>query len=393
MHRVFLLAVGTFALGMGTFIISGLIPEIATATHTAESMVGQMVTVFTLCYAVSGPLFSSVLTKLSTKTILLASIIVFTIGNIGTAASESFAVLLLSRAVAGVGAGLYSPTAAAAAAYLVPPEQRGRALSVILGGLSVGTVVGVPLGMLLARAQGWQSALWLLSGVGIVATIGIARFMPRLQVDAPPGIKARLGTLVDRRVTPIVLVSVLFNIASLGLYTYIAPVLRATAGITNPTLYLWIWGIGGIIGAFAIGPFIDRSSSTTRVMLVVLAALIVAMAAITPAGSVIAVLCVAVAVWGAAGFGSPPPQQHLLLERAPDRGAVAVAVNASAIYLGSAIGSSLGGIALQAGVSAAALPMFASGFAVLAAIAYVTLVMPNRAPSLPTRSVPSGEKA
>jgi predicted MFS family arabinose efflux permease len=107
-------------------------------------------------------------------------------------------------------------------------------------------------------------------------------------------------------------------------------------------------------------------------------ALIVSMAMITPVGSVIGILCVAVAIWGAAGFGSPPPQQHLLLERAPDRGAVAVAVNASAIYLGSAIGSSLGGIALHAGVSAKTLPLMASGFAVLAAISYVALVVPNR---------------
>lgn len=380
MRKVVLLAIGTFALGMGTFIIAGLVPQIATASHTAESNVGQLVTVFTLCYAVSGPLLSATLTKLSTKTLLLASIVVFTLGNIGTAASHSFTVLLLSRAVAGIGAGLYSPTAAAAAAYLVPSHQRGRALSIILGGLSVGTVLGVPAGMFLARAHGWQSALWLLTGVGIAAGLGIARFMPQLQIGAPPGIKARLATLVDRRVTPIVLVSLLFNIASLGLYTYIAPVLRAVAGVTDPTLYLWIWGVGGIVGAFAIGPFIDRTASTSRVMLIVLAMLTVSIAVITPAGGVIAILCAALAVWGAAGFGSPPPQQHLLLERAPDRGAIAVAVNASAIYLGSAIGSSLGGIALDAGVSARTLPLFASGFVVLAAVVYVALVVPRRVP-------------
>lgn len=360
MRKVLLLALGTFALGLDAFIVAGLIPDISAQTGVTEADVGQMVTVFTLSYAVSGPLLSSLL-KADAKTLLLASMLVFTVGNVASATADSFAELLVSRVVAGVGAGLYSPTAAASAAHLAPPEKRGRALSVILAGMSVGTVIGVPVGLMLAAQLGWRSAFWWVSAIGVLATAAIAIFVPRLHIPAPPGVAARLATLTDRRVTPIILVTLLFNIASLGLYTYIAPILQATAGITRPTMFLWVWGVGGIVGAVTIGALVDRAASATRVMPFVLSLFILAAAAITPAGSAPVLLAVALGCWGAAGFASPPPQQHLLLERAPDRGAVAVAVNGSAIYLGSTLGSALAGVALHAGVGLSHLPLSLRG--------------------------------
>jgi predicted MFS family arabinose efflux permease len=375
MRKILLLALGTFALGVDAFIVAGLIPEIAAETRSTEAAVGQMVTAFTLCYAVSGPLLSSVL-KANAKALLLIAIGIFTIGNIGSALADSLPTLLATRAIAGIGAGLYSPNAAATAAHLAPPEQRGRALSLILGGLSVGTVVGVPLGLFLAQSDGWRAAFWFVSAVGLLPAVGIAKFVPRLHISSPPTIKARLATLVDRRVTPVVAVSLLFNIASLGLYTYIAPVLQATAGVTNPTIYLWVWGIGGIVGSFAVGPMIDRAVSATRVMPAILGLFVVATGTIAAAGALTALVALALACWGAAGFASPPPQQHLLLERAPDLGTVAVAVNSSAIYLGSAIGTALGGIALNAGLSPKDLPYAASALAALATLVYVTVVIP-----------------
>ncbi len=372
-----LLALGTFALGMDAFIVAGLIPDIAEQTGAEVAAVGQLVTVFTLCYAVSGPLLSSLL-RADAKTTLLAAMIVFTIGNAASAVAESLPVLLLARAVSGIGAGLYSPTAAATAAALVPAEQRGRALSVVLAGLSIGTVVGVPTGLLLAGHHGWRSAFWFVAAVGAVAAVGIAALVPRVHLPVTAGVKARLATLVDRRVTPIVAVSLVFNIASLGLYTYLAGILRESAGITDLTVYLWIWGMGGIIGALTVGRLIDRVRSATRVMPGVLALFALSAALLVPAGTTHVLVAAALVGWGAAGFASPPPQQHLLLERAPDRGTVAVAVNGSAIYLGSAIGSALFGYALHAGLSVSALPPIAAAVSGLALLLYLAVVAPRQ---------------
>ena len=379
MRRILLLALGSFALGTDAFIVAGLIPDISRETGVSEGLVGQMVSVFTLCYAISGPGLSSVL-RMDTRRLLLTAIAVFTVGNIASALSDTLLTLLMSRAVSGIGAGLYSPTAAATAAALAPEGRRGRALSLLLAGLSVGTVIGVPLGLLMAADHGWRSAFWLISALGVIAAVGIAILIPRLQLTTSPGIRARLAVVIDRRVAPVVLVSLLFNIASLGLYTYIAPVLRTAAGVTQPIPFLWAWGVGGIIGAFTVGALIDRASGATRVMPFVAALLMVATAAIVPAGTVLFAVAIAVGCWGAAGFASPPPQQHLILERAADRGTVAVAANSSAIYLGGAIGSGLAGIALHLGLTAAALPVIASAFAAAALIVYLVFVARDRAP-------------
>lgn len=208
-----------------------------------------------------------------------------------------------------------------------------------------------------------------------MAGIGIFRLVPKIPLKGAPSIRTRLATFVDARVAPIVFVSLIFNIASLGLYTYIAPILQQTAGITNITLYLWVWGLGGIMGAFSVGAWIDRSSSATRVMPFVLMIFIMATLSIPLAGGVLWMVLMAMAFWGAAGFASPPPQQHLLLARAPDRGTVGVAANSSAIYLGGAIGTFLGGAALHHGVSLEDLPKFASGIAFLALMVYTLIVV------------------
>ena len=377
MGRILLLALGSFALGTDAFIVAGLIPDISAETGVSEGLVGQMVTVFTVCYAVSGPVLSSVL-RWDTRKLLLTAIAVFTVGNIASALSDTLLTLLVSRAVSGIGAGLYTPTAAATAAALAPEGRRGRGLALLLAGLSVGTVIGVPLGLLMASDRGWRSAFWLISALGVIAAVGIAVLIPRLHLSTTPGVRARLAVVIDRRVAPIMVVSLLFNIASLGLYTYIAPVLRTTAGVTHPIPFLWAWGLGGMIGAFTVGMLIDRASDATRVMPVVVVLLIVATAAIVPAGTTLFAVAIAVGCWGAAGFASPPPQQHLLLERAPDRGTVAVAANSSAIYLGGAIGSGLAGIALHLGLTAAALPLIASAFAAGALVAYLKFVARDR---------------
>lgn len=373
MRRILLLALGSFALGTDAFIVAGLIPDIVADTAISEAAAGQLVTVFTVCFALSGPLLSSVL-RIDTRAMLLTALAVFVVGNVATALSDSLAMLLLTRAVAGAGAGLYSPTAAATAAALAPPGQRGRALSLILAGLSIGTVAGVPVGLLLAGQLGWRSAFWMVSGLGVLAAVGVWALIPHLRLSAPPGVRDRLSTLLDRRVAPIVAVSLLFNVASLGLYTYLAPVLRATAGVTDPIPFLWAWGIGGVAGALAIGPLIDRAAGGTRVMPGVIAVFTVATAMLVPAGTAAVAVGIAIACWGAAGFASPPPQQHLLLERAPDRGISAIAVNGSAIYLGSAIGSGLGGLALRLGAPPAALPFGAAALGALSALLYLGLV-------------------
>lgn len=178
-RAVALLALGSFAMGTDAYAMAGLLPAIGADLHVSVSLAGQSVTAFTLCYALAAPLFSAVLARWGTRTVLVTALVVFVLANAGTALTGSYAGLLGTRALAGAAAGLFTPAAATAAVALVPPERRGRALGLVLGGMSAGTVLGVPLGLLVAAAHGWRAALWLITALGVAALLGVAGALPR----------------------------------------------------------------------------------------------------------------------------------------------------------------------------------------------------------------------
>ncbi|MEV6674879.1 MFS transporter [Streptomyces sp. NPDC051162] len=363
MRKVLLLALGSFTLGLDAYVMAGLLPAIADDTGTTVALAGQLVTVFTLAYAVSAPLFATLLSGRWPRAALIVSLAVFTVANAATALAPTFALLLAARVVAGAGAGLYSALSTAAASTLVPPERRGRALALVMGGMSTGTVLGVPLGVLLAERTGWRATLWLVTALGAVALTGLAALLPPLPAASAAAVRDRLAALADRSVAPVVAVSFLAAVASLGLYTYLAPVLETAGGVHGVTPYLWAWGVGGVLGSLAAGPLVDRGGRIRALVGVVLAAVAAAQALLPALAPHPLAAGLALVLWGAGGWALQVPQQHRLLALSPGRGPVVLALNNSALYLGSAVGSALGGLALSSGIHASALPWAAAGIA------------------------------
>ncbi|MFD4631822.1 MFS transporter [Streptomyces sp. NPDC058284] len=362
MRKVWLLMLGAFTLGLDAYVMAGLLPVVAGDLGTTVSLAGQMVTVFTLAYAVSAPLVAGMASGVRPRALIIGALAVFTLGNALTALAPGLAVLLLARGVAGAGAGVYSALSTAAAASLVPGERRGRALALVMGGMSSGTVLGVPLGVLLAEHAGWRATMWGVTGLGALALAGLAVWLPAVPADPPVPARARLAALTDRGVVPVVGVSFLGAVASLGLYTYLAPVLDATGGVGEGDVapYLWAWGVGGVIGSVLAGPLVDRTGRAVVLVGGLMAALVLAIGALPLLG---AGAFPALVLWGAVGWALQVPQQHRLLSLRAERGTVALALNNSALYLGSAVGSAGAGLALSAGLGAGDLPWVAAGVA------------------------------
>ncbi|MVP01865.1 MFS transporter [Paenibacillus lutrae] len=385
MQKVFLLTLGMFALGFDAYVVAGLLPDISSVFGISDSEAGQAVSVFTLFYALAAPVFATLLAGKPVRRILVWALIIFSVANAATALATSFSLLLVSRAVAGIGAGLYSPLAAAAASSLVSAENRGRALGTILGGMSMGTVIGVPVGLLIAQQIGWRGTLWTVTLLGVIALAGIILRFPSFPASAPPSVRQRLAMLTSGRVSATVGITFVTSVASLGLYTYVASILLDLAEIKNITPYLWAWGIGGVVGSFSIGTLIDRTGKPALLMVGILAVMTAAMFAI-PLGLQYSLLAfLPFVLWGAMGWASQAPQQHILLLQQPKHGAAAVALNSSANYLGSAVGSALGGFVLLAGLAPSQLPV-AAGCLGLAALAaqIVVIITQKKSASLQT---------
>jgi predicted MFS family arabinose efflux permease len=361
--RVLLLGLGALSVGTDAYVTAGLLPAISRDLHEPASVTGQLATVFMLCYALLAPLAGAALGRLGVRQVLIGALGLFCLANAASAVAPSMPALLVARGVAGVAAGVFVPVAATAAAALAVPERRGRALSVVLGGLSSGTVAGVPAGLFLSGHFGWRAALWLVTGLGVVSLTGILALLPDVPGARMPGLRARAAELADRRVALAVLTAFLQAVASLGLYTYLTTVLDA-AEFAGHRTGLWLWGAGGVAGSFLIGPLLDRTGRPGVQVAVLLAALSLCLAALPlPTGAAVLPLLV---VWGAVGWAFVVPQQHRLLALGASGGTAVLALNSSATYLGGSAGSALGGAGLSAGVPADHLPLLASAVAAVA---------------------------
>ena len=373
MKNIFLLALGMFALGLDAYVVAGLLPEIGVTFHATPSEVGQTVTVFTLCYALAAPVFATLLAGKPIRKILALALAVFSCANAASALAGSLEWLLAARAVAGLGAGLFSPIAVAAAVALVSKEQKGRALGLTLGGMSTGTVIGVPAGLWVASRIGWQGTLWLVTALGLIGLIGILLRLPDIPAVPPPSLRQRAGMLANPLVAATVGVSFLTAVASLGLYTYVAPILQGIANIDTATSYFWAWGMGGMAGSFLIGAAIDWTQRPLHLMLGLLTLLTLALALLPTALHSPLLGYLPFLVWGATGWASQAPQQHTLLDLQPEHGAAAVALNSSANYLGGAVGAALGGVIIATG-GLSRLPLLAACVAFLALIIHTAIL-------------------
>ena len=374
---VYLIAVGAFALGMASYVTAGLMPLIASAFSVSVAMAAQLVTAFTLAYGLGSPLAVALLPAQAQRSGLLVALAVFVLANGASALAPGFGSLLALRAIAGVGAGVYLALGIAAAAAVSAPRQRGQAIGAIMGGMASGTVLGVPLSLLLAQQLGWSAALWLVAALGALALAGLLWQLPALPAAPALALRRKLALLADGQVLAILLVSLLAAVASLGMYTFIAPLLAwsAQGAAMSATPFLWAWGVGGIAGSVLVGPLADKVRAP-KLALFILLLLALALGALPLAAGWSASLMLApIVLWGAAGWALQVPQnQQLLAVRARQGdGNLAIALNESALYLGSAIGAACGGLLLLLDWSAWSLGLGAAAVAAMAVLLQLAL--------------------
>ncbi|MBO0817691.1 MAG: MFS transporter, partial [Actinobacteria bacterium] len=172
------LALSAFVVGTSELVVVGLLPLIARDVHVSIAGSGQLVTAYALGIAIGGPILSALTTRLNRRRLLLLTVTAYIAGNALTAASADMTMVLVVRVATGAVHGLFIGVASIVAAGLVPPEQRGRAMSMVFGGIAVSTVVGVPLGTLLGQALGWRAAFLAIAALGTAALACAAALVP-----------------------------------------------------------------------------------------------------------------------------------------------------------------------------------------------------------------------
>ncbi|MFF3322708.1 MFS transporter [Streptomyces sp. NPDC002889] len=348
--RILILALGTFAIGTDGFVIAGVLDDIAAQAGVEVSQAGQLITVFAWVLAVSSPVLAAALGRFPRRGVLLWGLGIFTLGNLLIALSSDYEVLVAGRAVAAIGAAMFVPNAAVAATAVAPEEARGRALAVVGGGITVATVFGSPLGTYLGSYTSYQGVFWMLTGVGVVALIGVAVFLPTLPNPPATSLRTRLSVLKVRGVGGTLLTTLLAFLGGFTVYTYIKllleEILEVDAGTL--TLLLVVYGIGGACGNFAAGWLVDKWGSTKTTVMCVLGFAV--MLGILPwTGTTVAGAAVTLLLFAGFAWMILLSQQHRLIGLAPKAPPLVISLNTSAQYIGIGASGLVGGAVIDMG--------------------------------------------
>ncbi|MGW4242114.1 MFS transporter [Nocardia sp. NPDC004722] len=346
--RLITLALGTFAIGIDAFVTAGLVTPVSDDLGVSTSAAGQLVTVFALSYAVLSPILATATARLSRERVLLIALSLFVLGNVVTALAGTFALVLASRVIAAAGASMYTPNATAVAAALSPPERRGRAISVVIGGLTVATALGVPIGTWIGGAFSWRATLWLVAALGALALASVAAVIPAVHLPAPARLRERLQPLRDKTIATGLLHAVLLFGGMFTVYTYLAAAMHsATGGSTGRfTILLWIYGLTAVVGSTLGGRLVDRLGSR-RIMPLTLIGAGAVLALVQVSGQHFPTAIAWCIAFGIPGWIWAVAQQHRLVELSPQGSPLLLGLNASAQYFGIALGGAAGGLGIQ----------------------------------------------
>jgi DHA1 family inner membrane transport protein len=382
--RLFWLALGSFAIGAEGFVISSLLPAVSADTGVTIAQGGYLVLAFALAFALGGPVLASIFGHRDRRNILVVSALVFAFGNLIAGLAHSYEQLLIARVVMALAAGLYAATAQATAVAISEPHHRARAIAVIVGGTTVAVALGAPVGALIAAVFGWRGTFLTITGVAIVAALAIWFLLPAGLKGPRLSLSKRLAVLSRPGLVPMFLTMLLYMTGGFSLFTYVAPFVTQTLGLSAavmPTVLL-SFGVGAAVGNFAGGQLADRVGATrTATGATVLMVLVMAAAtglARLPAGGAEVALLVYMFVWGVVAWSFPPAQASRVIAKAADAAPLALALNGSSLYLGVALSSVVGGEVLTY-ASPAALGIVGAVFPLMA-LGIITLSRP--APSL-----------
>src|SRR3712207_4139064 len=192
--RAFVLALATFAISTGTFIVTGLIPGVASDFSVSVGTAGHLITIFAVAYALSSPVLVALTGRVARRRLLVSTLTLSAFANVAAAAAPTFSLLLATRVAGACCAAICMPVAIATAAQLAPPGHKGRALSIAGGGISAAWVVGVPLGAVLVDHFGWRVSFVLAATLAILASIAVRALLPKVKsVPSIGGFRSRLA--------------------------------------------------------------------------------------------------------------------------------------------------------------------------------------------------------
>jgi DHA1 family inner membrane transport protein len=346
---VFALAVGGFGIGTTEFVAMGLLPDIASSLNITEPIAGHVISAYALGVVIGAPVIASLTARLPRKALLLGLIAVFTLGNLASVLAPTYGTLMAARFVSGIPHGAFFGVAALVAGHLMGPKNRAKAVAHVMTGLTVATVLGVPIASWLGQGLGWRSAFGLVVVIGVITLTALWHWLPDLSAMHATSPLTELSALRRPQVWLALLIGMVGFGGMFAVYTYVSTTLTDVSGLALGLvpLALMVFGLGMVVGNLVGGKMADISVigglyASITTLGVVLALFVVA--ARNPWTAMLGLFLI-----GAAGSAIGPALQTRLMDVAHGAKTLAAALNHSALNIANATGAWIGGVVIAAG--------------------------------------------
>ncbi|MCY9692921.1 MFS transporter [Paenibacillus alginolyticus] len=343
--KIYILALLSFLVGTSEFIIAGILDKISSSLDISLVAAGQLITVFSLVYAIGTPIIMALTSGWDRRKLLLYALGLFVLANGLAFVMPGFGLFVSARVLMALGAGVVVVTALSIAAMIAPQGRQASAIATIIMGFTASLIVGVPLGRMIAASYDWKMVFGGIGALGLLAMVVIALTIPSLQGEAAVPLRKQLALLKNPKMAMALLVSFFWLGGYSIAYTYISPYLLTITGMGEKTLSiaLFAFGIASLIGSKLGGYSTDRwgvkRTLTSGMLLHVITLILLTLAAHTP--SVVFPLLI---LWSFAAWSSGPTQQYNLVTLAPESSGIMLSLNSSVMQLAMAAGAGVGGV-------------------------------------------------
>ncbi len=347
---VYILGLTIFSLTTSEFMVAGMMPSLSAAFGVSIAEVGYLISIYAAGMVVGGPLLTIALLKLGVpnKRALLCLLVLYVVGGGVAAMADGYGVMVAARIITGVAGSACFGVSLAICADLVAPEARGRASSIVLAGLMLATVLGVPAATIVDQHLGWRASFWLVVVLAVLCAVVIAMLVPPSPKSSQVSLSAELASFRNGQLWAAYATSGLIIGATFAAFSYFSPIFTDVTGFSPATipLLLGVYGAANVIGNTIVGRFADKHTIPILVGGLIVLAVTLAMFAVFAENRIVSVI--AFVVIGLVGVPMNPAMISRVMKTAHP-GPLVNTVHTSVINVGLAAGAWFGGIGILAG--------------------------------------------
>ncbi|ANY71120.1 MFS transporter [Paenibacillus ihbetae] len=346
--KIYILAIVSFLVGTSEFIIAGILDLVSRDVGVTIATAGQLISVYSIAYAVGTPILIAATSKISRRKLMLAALALFFIGNLITVVTNGYTMLVGARVILALSTGVFTVVALTVSAQIAGPGKQGTAIATIMMGFNLSLILGVPLGRVIASIYDWKVIFYGIGLLSFIAMLVISITIPKSKGDASVPLREQLALLKNPQLLLTLSISFFWMVGYTIIYTFITPFLLNITGMSNSmvSISLFAFGIASLLGAQAGGYGADKLGipRTLNGSLILHAGILLLMTIFAHFSIAVFPLLL---LWSFFAWFTGPVQQVYMISLAPSASGILLSLNTSFIQSGIAVGAVVGGVVVE----------------------------------------------